>query len=261
MLSLRRSLLRRYRLFAPQLFRRGLLLLAVLLLCDGISALCLPQIRAALSLNSPTTNSQSASVATPAVTFMDSQPVLASDDFERADQSYWGISPSGQPWQADAQTAHSFFISGNKGLVSATAGFLCGVLGPVVTNSEVRFAASLSHYGASGLGAILRWDSPDDFYKVVLDGHGLTLSRVMDGMEIPLGIVPITPRDGASYTFLFRASGSQLSAVIWPTGQPAPTDWQISLSDSALSAGRDGIGVLVQAGIQAQVSDFKEVQL
>lgn len=259
MASLRRSLVRRYRLFAPQLFRQGLLLLIVLLICDGIAVLCWPQIQAALSLKAP--------VAQNTTTFpgdgleVDTHPVLARDDFKRVNQVYWGTSSGGQDWQADAQEETSFSILADKGIVSATRGFLCGVLGQVATNSEVSFQGSLSHFGQSDLGALLRWSSPGDYYKLVLDAQGLTLSRVMDGMPTPLRTVSFTPRDGASYTFLFRAVDTQLSAMIWPTGQPAPADWQISLTDDAFRSGRAGIGASVQTGVQARVSDFKEIEL
>lgn len=258
MSSLRRSQLRRYRLFAPQFVRRGLILLVVLLLCDGIAALFVPQIKAGLSL-APAVNGQSLTIATPIVAAMGSQPVLASDDFKRSNQTNWGVAPDGQFWLADAQKTDSFSISEDKGIIKASAGFRCGVLGPVVTDSEVLFAASLSSYNQSDLGAILRWNNANDFYQVVLNGQGITLSRVVNGMETPLDIVPLTPRAGASYTFLFRAVGSQLSAMVWPTGQPAPANWQISLADSALTAGRAGIGAFMQAGTQVQVSNFKEV--
>lgn len=259
MASLRRSLLRRYRLFAPQLLRQSLLLLMVLLICDGITFLCWPQVQAALTLQVQA--AQNTLASPPDTTVIDTHPVLARDDFQRVNQVYWGTSSGGQTWQADAQEKHSFSVVGDSGVVSATTGFLCGVLGQVVTNSEVSFQGSLSHFGQSSLGALLRWDDPEDYYKLVLDAQGLTLSRVMDGMPTPLRTVSFTPRDGASYTFLFRAVDTQLSAMIWPTGQPAPADWQISLSDSALSAGRAGIGAFVQTGVQARVSDFKEIEL
>lgn len=271
--SLRRSLLRRYRFLAPQLLRRGLLLLTVLLLCDGIAALYFSQIQAALSLSTPV-HSQSASVATPvsnqnvgviaptvAPMVSQGQTVLAKDTFQRADQTYWGTSSDGQVWQAEARTARNFAIFHNMGIVKGTTNFACGILGAAVPNSELSFSASLSHYGPSSLGAVLRWNDPGDFYQVVLDGQNLTLSRVMDGMDIPLRMIPFPARDGASYTFRFRAVGSQLSAMIWPTDQPAPADWQISLSDSALSAGHAGIGALVQNGAQAQITAFMEVEL
>ena len=61
--SMRRLFLRRYRLFAPYLSRHGLLLLVLLLLSDGLAILCFPQMKAALSLNTPPTPVATASIA------------------------------------------------------------------------------------------------------------------------------------------------------------------------------------------------------
>ncbi len=83
----------------------------------------------------------------------------------------------------------------------------------------------------------------------------------MAGMLTPLQTLPFPARDGAAYTFRFRAVGSRLSAMVWPTGQPAPTNWQLSLADDALSAGRAGIQMLAQHGVQARITAFKEVQV
>lgn len=266
MSSLRRSLLRRYRLFAPHMFRRILVLLAVLLLCDGIAVLYFPQIQNALSLNTAA-SSQNSGLITPVVTAMTggSGPttLLASDTFQRADQLYWGTSSNGQLWQANANSARNFAISHSTGIINATAKpvFCDAILGPAVANAEITFSASLSHYGPSTLGAVLRWSDPNDLYKIYLDGQNLVLLRAMGGMVTPLQIISFPARDGALYTFRFRASGSQLSAMVWPSDQPAPANWQISISDNALSTGRAGIRVLAQNGAQARITSFQEVQL
>src|SRR5260370_85658 len=141
---LRLSLLRRYRLFAPRLLRIGLLLLAVMLLCDGFAALHVPQIQAALSLNAPATQQGG---ITPTVGPM-SGDVLASDTFQRAIEVYWGTSAGGQIWLADAQTDRNFVVSHAAGFVNAAPACLnCeAVLGPVAANVEVSFSASLNHY-------------------------------------------------------------------------------------------------------------------
>ena len=85
---LHRSLLRRYRLFAPRLLRLGLLLLALLLLGDGVAALRIPQIQAALALSTPTP--QQGALSLVAAPMSGSQIVLASDTFQRTDQAYLG---------------------------------------------------------------------------------------------------------------------------------------------------------------------------
>jgi hypothetical protein len=83
----------------------------------------------------------------------------------------------------------------------------------------------------------------------------------MDGMQIPLQSVPFPARANAFYTFRLRVVGVQLFAMVWPTGQPAPANWQLTASDSALSSGRVGLRVVVQNSAQARITAFKEVQL
>ncbi|MGH2506333.1 MAG: hypothetical protein ACRDHZ_02805 [Ktedonobacteraceae bacterium] len=259
---LHRSLLRRYRLFAPRLLRIGLVLLVLLLLCDGIAAQHLPQIQAALTLNIPKPLQQGG-IARSGISLEEQQTVLASDTFQRTDQAYWGTSSSGQSWLADAQTDRNFAVSHAAGLVNAAPD--CSdceaILGPVVADVEVRFSAALTSYNASALCAILRWNDANNLYKMELDGQTLTVWRVMDGMATPLQSIAFPARAGALYTFRFQAVGSQLSAMAWPADQPSPTAWQISVLDSALNAGQAGIGVLVQHEAQAKITAYQEVAL
>jgi hypothetical protein len=266
----RRSLLRRYRLFAPRLFRYGLLLLALLLLCDGIAALNRSQIQAALSPNAPA-RGRSVAIGVPTLdpagadSVNSGGTVLASDTFQRASQTYWGVASDGLPWQADAGNERNFVIENHVGIVYSLAQpvYCTALLGPVAANADLMFSAALSSYGngASSLGAILRWSSPDDFYTLYLDGQDLVLAREMDGMPTPLQMIPFPARDGAAYTFRLRAVGTQLFAMVWPTGQPAPANWQIALTDSALSAGRAGIRMLLRPGTQARITSFMEVKV
>lgn len=266
----RRSLLRRYRLFAPRLFRYGLLLLALLLFCDGIAALNRSQIQAALSPNAPA-RGQSAAIGVPTLNPVGVNSVnsggiiLASDTFQRANQTYWGVASDGSPWQADAGSERNFVIENHAGIVYPLAQpiYCTAVLGPVVADADLTFSAALSSYsnGASSLGAVLRWSGPGDFYTLYLDGQDLVLAREMDSMSTPLQMIPFPARDGAAYTFRLRAVGTQLFAMVWPTGQPAPANWQIALTDSALSTGRAGIRVLVRHGTQATITSFMEVKV
>lgn len=265
---LRRSLLRRSRLFIPRLFRRGLLLLALLLLCDGIAAFYFPQLQAALSLKAPAGQPRGSAIT---LTPTQSDPgtaapgavALASDTFQRPNQTYWGTSTDGHLWQADANNLNYFVIADHVGVIDAPARpVTCeAVLGPVETGMEITFSASLSHYGPSTLGAVLRWSDPNDFYMLYLDGQSLVLARAMDGMLTPLHMVPFPARANALYTFRFRVVGAQLFAMVWPTTQPALSNWQIVWTDSALSTGRAGIRVFTQNSVQVKVTAFTEVKL
>ncbi len=264
--SLRRSLLRRYRLFAPYLFRHGLVLLLFLVLGDVVSVLFFPQLKGALSLNMPPTPVSTVSTLPTSLAGMTpgaGAAILASDTFQRPDQRYWGRASDGQPWQADASNERNFVIFHHEGVIEATTTdiFCNALLGPTTENVEITFTAALGQYGSSQLGAVLRWSDAQNFYALSLDGQKLALTRTMDNMQIPLQSVPFPARGGALYTFRFRAVGAQLFAMVWPTGQPAPTNWQISAVDSALSQGQAGLRTVVQNGTQARVIQFEEVRL
>jgi hypothetical protein len=261
MFRLRRYVLRHYRFLSRHIYSRGLLLLIVLLFCDGLAGLFAPQIHADLSLPLSVAQRNTGISAFMVAPPISSQSVLAIDTFQRSNQTYWGNATSGQTWLADANTARNFAISQQAGVISVAQNATCNaVLGPVVTNSEVTFSASLNRYGPSTLGAVLRWSDPNDFYKVMLTGQNLIVVRAVDGMVTPLQEIPFPVRNGAAYTFRFSAIGSQLSAMVWPTGQPAPLNWQISLVDSALTSGRAGLSVLAQDRTQAQITTFMEVE-
>lgn len=264
--SLRRSLLRRYRLFAPYLFRHGLVLLCLLLLSDVVAVLFFPQLKGALSLNMPPTPVPTASTLAANVAAMtpgSGAVILASDTFQRPDQRYWGRASDGQSWQADASSEQNFVIFHHAGVIEATpANVFCNaLLGPITTNVEMTFTAALGQYDSSMLGAVVRWSDAQNFYLLSLDGQKLALARVMDGMQIPLQSVAFPARGGALYTFRFRAVGTQLMAMVWPTGQPAPMNWQLSATDNALSQGQAGLRMVVQHGTQARVTAFEEVRL
>lgn len=263
--SLRRSLLRRYRLFAPRLFRHGLWLLALLLLCDGVAALCFPHLQAALSLRTPAGQSQYG--ARPlAIAPMKTGPgarVLAADSFQRADQRSWGTAADGHSWQIDAGSLPYFAILDQAGIIRAPARPLTctAVLGPGASNVDLTMSASLSGSDSSQWGAVVRWSDPGDFYLLYLDGQDLGLVRSMDGMLTPLQVVAFPARAGASYTFRLRAIGSALFAMVWPTGQPALNEWQIALTDSALRTGQAGVRVLTRSSARIRVTAFMEVAL
>jgi hypothetical protein len=261
---MRRFLLRRYRLFAPYLSRHGLVLLIVLLLADGIATLCFPQIKAELALSPsrpPAPAVRAFKVA--ALASGEATHVLAVDTFQRPDQRYWGTASDGETWQADANNEHNFVIFAHAGVIEAPPQpiYCNALLGPEKANVELTFEATLSQYNGSLLGAVLRWSDANNFYALTLDGQKLALARVMDGMQIPLQSVTFPARAGSSYTFRFRATGAQLFAMTWPTGQPAPADWQLSASDSAFTTGQAGLRVLLQQGTQARITAYKEVQL
>jgi hypothetical protein len=268
---------------SPRSTRIALILLGFFLLTDVLAVRFSGEIQE--TLNSPTikirvavpnhqviprTVPTSASVATvttipqPTLTSAStllSKAVLAQDTFQRPDQMFWGISSSGQSWGADAKNAPGFSIVNHAGQVTGSNGVYDATVGPVAVNSEVVFSGSLSHYSSSSLGALLRWTDANNLYKAFLGGGQLILLKKVAGVVTVLQTEPFPTQDGVSYSMRFRAVGHLLLARAWPTAQPEPQTWLLSMSDGDLQSGLDGIRLVVQTGTTATITTYRETAL
>jgi hypothetical protein len=183
--------------------------------------------------------------------------VLATDTFQRANQSHWGTASDGQTWGGDANTQSAFSISGNTGLVSNTGGAsYSAVLGPQATNAEVYATGSLSSFSNSNLGDVLRWTDGNNWYKAYIEGAHLVIQKKVSGTTTILVSVPFAATAGSAYTLHFRVVGSTLTANVWAASGSEPSGWMATASDSALAAGFCGIRFLTQSGT-ATVTSFQ----
>ncbi len=186
---------------------------------------------------------------------------LAQDTFQRANQAFWGTSSDGQAWGVDAKNSQSFAIVNHTGQVTNGNGVYDAILGHMAVNSEVVFSGSLTQYTSSSLGALLRWTDANNLYKMFLGGGQLILLKKVAGVVTVLKTVPFPAKDGASYTFRFRAVGQLLFARAWPTAQVEPQTWMLMVTDKDLQSGYDGIRLVVQAGTTASIASFTETGL
>ncbi|HEX8952591.1 MAG TPA: hypothetical protein VF945_12135, partial [Polyangia bacterium] len=171
-------------------------------------------------------------------------PLIARDDFQRADQSLWGRASDGQLWSGDASSRSAFRISAMAGVIadsSPSGNSYSGFLGPATTSANVLVVASMN--GPPTFGAIARAQDRNDFYDAEIDGSALGLWVVKNGSwsslgksSVPFGIVPDT-----SYSIRLWASGSNLSARIWPTSAPEPSTWTVTATDATFADGMAGV--------------------
>jgi hypothetical protein len=187
--------------------------------------------------------------------------ILAQDNFQRPDQAFWGITTGGQAWGADARASQSFAVVHHTGAVTNGSGVYDAILGPRTTNVEVVLSGSLNHYATSSLGPVLRWTDANNLYKVFLGGGQLILLKKVAGVVTILKTVTFPAQDGTAYTFRFRATGSQLSARVWPANQPEPSNWMIMVTDNDLQSGYGGLRVVMQSGATANITSFMETSL
>ena len=182
--------------------------------------------------------------------------VIASDTFQRANQSLWGTASDGQTWGGDANSQKAFSISGNAGLVSNTGSTTySAVLGPTAADAEVYATSSLSSFSNSNFGDVLRWTNGNNWYKVDINGSSLIIQKKVSGTTTTLASVPFTATAGSSYTIHFRVVGATLTANAWATSGSEPGGWMVSASDSTLTSGYCGMRLLTQSGT-ATVTSF-----
>jgi virginiamycin B lyase len=213
------------------------------------------------STTSTTTSTTSSSTTVPPTTTSTTLPptttttappnstVLATDNFQRANQSLWGKASDGQTWGGDANSRTVFSIAGNAGLVSkAGSSTYSAVLGPSAINAEVYATGSINSFANSNFGDVLRWTDGNNWYKAFVDGRSLLIQRKVAGTATILSSTPFTATAGTSYTIHFRAVGSTLTANVWASSGTEPAGWMASATDTALTSGFCGMRFLTQSG-------------
>jgi hypothetical protein len=204
---------------------------------------------------SPTPSSRPASV------FRTPGSVLAQDPFQRPDQTYWGSPGGGKVWEGDANTASMFSISGNAGVLAGGNGPYDALLGPASADAEVRFTGSLSSFAYSNIGAVLRWNDTNNWYKAYIDGTNLVLQKRVGGAYTVLGTAPFLASPDTSYSLRFQIYGTTLIAKVWPSDRPEPAASMISATDSDIRLGRTGLRAQISGVARATYSSFASYDL
>lgn len=189
--------------------------------------------------------------------------ILAQDTFQRPNHIFWGAASDGQAWGGDANRLAAFSIVDNTGQIAASAaGTYSAVLGPAVSNADVTLSATVNQFAGSinlvNLGVVLRWQDPNNWYKVLIDGTNLSIDRHVNGNAAVLASVPFPAQGGVAYTLRFRAVGTMLLAKAWPSNEAEPPNWMVTATDSSFASGPGGVRVLMQNTTQINVMSFKE---
>jgi PKD repeat protein len=205
-----------------------------------------------------------AATATATATATPTAPVvLARDSFGRTSASGWGSAETGGPWSTTS--ASSFSVSGGKGLASAASGtqrsiFLTGVSG---LDTDVTATWTLDKL-VTGTGAAVydsvvarRTGSADYRAKVRIQATGavgISLYR-LDGVNPEFAIKSeVAVPTAGPYTLgavlqtrlqVVGANPTTVRARVWPVGQPEPTTWQVTATDStAVLQSPGGVGLV-----------------
>ncbi|HVB74273.1 MAG TPA: hypothetical protein VNE38_12020 [Ktedonobacteraceae bacterium] len=186
--------------------------------------------------------------------------VLAKDTFQRAVQTFWGTASDGHLWAGDANSIEVFSIAGGVGQIGHGNGAFNAVLGPLSTNAEVVFNASVNHFAAGNvnMGAVLRWTDSKNWYKALIDGARLQILSSVNGTITSLATMPFQARDGVTYSLRFRTLGANLFVRAWQSNQTEPVNWMLTVSNTALTQGMGGLRMLTQSVTIIKVTSFLE---
>ena len=184
-------------------------------------------------------------------------PIVAQDTFQRSNQPSWGTASDGNIWGADANNNTAFSISNNAGQVAnGGSSALSATLGPAVTDAKVVFTGSISAFGNSNLGAVLRFTDTNNWYKAYIDGSNLVLQKKVNGAVSTLVCASFTASANTNYSLRFQVVGSNLSAKVWPTGTSEPSSWMVTATDSSFASGYSGLRMQTPSGVSATYTSF-----
>jgi len=234
----------------------GLIMLGILLTGGIVSSFYVHSIEAALTV---TANGSGASISIPTTTTSTPRNavspvttnILAQDTFQRPDQLFWGTASDAIRKNVFSITARAAQAAGGRGAYDAT-------LGPLISDAEVDFSGSMSQFNQSNIGAVLRWTDTNDWYKSYIDGNNLVVLKRVAGMATRLGAFPFVAKGGVLYTLRFRMRGTTLSAKVWQNGNPEPANWMVTVMDNTFQSGYGGLRLVLENGIVARITSFKE---
>ncbi len=183
--------------------------------------------------------------------------IIAQDTFQGSNQTYWGTASDGHTWGGDANSLSVFSISGGTGLISGGSTSYNAVLGPVTTNAEVLFTGSLNTFSNANMGAVLRWNDTNDWYKAYIDGNNLVVQKKILGNATVLATAPFAATAGTNYSLRFRIVGATLYAKVWATGGTEPGNWMVTVTSSSLQSGYCGLRMLITGSAVATFTSFQ----
>lgn len=187
------------------------------------------------------------------------QHILAEDTFQRLDQQGWITASDGQSWQEGPIAKLPLFaVRNNVGEIAGSQSKVTALLGPVSFDADVSAVASISSFrqSAVNIGIVLRYSSPNEWYKVHIDGTHLMLIRRDGSGTTTLASVPFSAQSNTLYTIRFRVTGRLLEAKAWK-GTLEPT-WMVQATDGTQRSGYAGIRVVIQPTLVVRVTHFVE---
>jgi hypothetical protein len=183
--------------------------------------------------------------------------MLATDTFQRPNQSLWGTASDGRQWGEDANTKPFFSINGLTGQIAGGQGPLEGIIGMPTDNVDITVSGIINQFGNNAnFGAVLRWTDTNNWYKALVDGSHLEILKSVNNHPTIIAQMDVNTSAGVSQTIRFRSLGTMLFAKTWPSNTPEPQNWTIVTDDQTFTTGQFGIRVFEQPTTVITIMSF-----
>jgi hypothetical protein len=116
----------------------------------------------------------------------------------------------------------------------------------------------MSNYSSTNIGAVLRWNDGNNWYKAYLDGASLIVQKKVNGTATALSAAAFPATANTSYSLRFRIVGSTLYAKAWATSSAEPTGWMVTTNDKTFQSGYCGLRMQVYSNV-ATFTSFQAV--
>ncbi|MER6147950.1 hypothetical protein [Streptomyces hirsutus] len=183
------------------------------------------------------------------------------DTFGRTVASGWGAANTGQAWTLTGGPATDYAVASGVGshtMTTANVSRRCTMAQPGADfDLLVDVATSvLATGGFQSGGPMARATDGNNLYQARLEatttqGLVLTLRKRVGGTETALATatLALTHVAGTFYRIRFQGQGSTLQARAWRAADPDPGGWQVSVTDTSLTAaGEMGVRSILAAG-------------
>ncbi|MFE5591439.1 hypothetical protein [Streptomyces sp. NPDC056549] len=172
----------------------------------------------------------------------------AADAFGRTVASGWGTADTGGAWVSAGGSASDYSVGSGVGthtLASVNVARRSTLTAPAADfDLYATIAPSAVATGASIFGGLTgRVAGPDDLYyaRVEFTTTGSVILAIREraaATETTIATLttPYTYTAGQSFRLRFQAKGSTLQARVWPLISGEPTSWQVSGTDTTLTA-------------------------
>ena len=172
--------------------------------------------------------------------------IVSSDTFTRANQSGWGTASDSETWTAvNLSVNDTASITSNEGQISTTAGGVINLmrLGSLTRDNQIVLVRMSENDTRGNTAVVGRLTDINNFYNCYFSNGSVNIEKRVGGTFT--GLSSFSPAqtisNGTFFWIKFAIQGTTLQAKCWVDGNPEPTSYSGTVTDTSLTTGGWGI--------------------